>query len=77
MGAIKHQNVMYQNTNPGHNHTQYKTMQWHDRRCPHASQLPKPAYHHSPLTENSRPKHKPIPKPELTNSHNPSRETTE
>ena len=44
MCSIKPQNVMYQSTNPGHSHTQYKTMQWHDRRCPHASQWPKPAY---------------------------------
>ena len=30
-------------------------------------------YHHSPLTESARPKHEPTPKPELMNSHNPSR----
>ena len=41
-------------------------MQWHDRWRPHASQWPKPAYHHSPLTESARPEHEPIPKSELT-----------
>ena len=43
--TIKPQNVMYQSTDPGHNHTQYKTMPWHDCRRPHASQWPNPAYH--------------------------------
>ena len=71
MRAIKPQNVMHWSTNPGHNHTQYKTMQWHDRRHPHASQWPKPAYHHSPITESAHPEHEPIPKPKLTKSHNP------
>ena len=37
MRTIKPQNVMYQSTNLGHNHTQYKTMQWYDRWRPHAS----------------------------------------
>ena len=46
MHTIKPQNVMYRSTNPGHNHIQYKIMQWHDRRCPHASQWPKPTYQH-------------------------------
>ena len=27
-------------------HTQYKIIQWHDCRRPHASQWPKPAYHY-------------------------------
>ena len=44
MRRIKPQNVMYRSTHPGHNHIQYKIMQWHDRRRPHASQWPKPAY---------------------------------
>ena len=36
---------MYRSTNPGHSYTKYKIIQWHDRRRPHASQWPKPAYH--------------------------------
>ena len=52
MRTIKPQNVMYQSTNPEHNHTQYKTMQWHDHRCPHASQWPKQC-----IINNSRPGH--------------------
>ena len=64
--TIKPQNVKYRSTNPGHNHIKYKLMQWHDRWCPHASQWPKPAYHHSPLTKSARSEHEPIPKPELT-----------
>ena len=36
---------MYQSTKTqGHDHPKYKTMQWPDRRHPHASQWPKPAY---------------------------------
>ena len=47
MRTIKPQNVMYQSTQTqGCNHNQYKTIQWHDCWCPHASQWPKPAYHH-------------------------------
>ena len=66
MRTMKPQNVMYRSTKPGHNHIQYKIMQWHDRRRPHASQWPKPTYHHSPLMESVRPEHEPIPKPELS-----------
>ena len=46
--TIQPQNVMYGNTNPGHNHTQYKIVQWHDRWRPHSSQWPKPAYQLQP-----------------------------
>ena len=80
MRTIKPQNVnvMYHRTKTqGHSHTKYKISQWHDRWRPHASQWPKPAYHHSPLTESARPEHEPIPKPELTISQNPTRETKE
>ena len=36
---------MYQSTKTqGHDHIQYKIMQWHDCRRPHGSQWPKPAY---------------------------------
>ena len=66
MRTIKPQNVMHQSTNPGHNQTQYKIIQWDDRRRPHTSQWPKPAYHHSPLTESAHPENEPIPKPELS-----------
>ena len=38
-----------------------------------ASQWRKPVYHHSLLTESARPEHEPIPKIELSISHNPSR----
>ena len=44
MRTLKPQNVIYQSTNPGHSHKKYKMIQWHDRRRPHASQWPKPAY---------------------------------
>ena len=50
MRTIKPQNVVYRRTNPGHNHTKYIIMQWHDRRRPHASQWPKLAYQCISLT---------------------------
>ena len=59
----------------GHDHFQYEQCQWHDRWRPHASQWPKPAYHHSPLTESARPEHESIPISELTVSQNPIRDT--
>ena len=78
MRTLKPQNVLYQSTNPGTRAIlKYKIIQWHDRWRPHASQWPKPTYHHSPLTESARPEHEPILKPELSNSQNPSRETKE
>ena len=78
MRTIKPQynvNVTYKN--PRTRPYKIQTMQWHDRWRPHASQWPKPAYHHSPLTESARPEHEPIPKSELKNSRNPTRETKE
>ena len=60
---------MYRSTNLGHDHIQYKTMQWHDHRRPHASQWPKPAYHKRCITVPGGPRRRDTdhPKTKLQN----------